>query len=91
MRALCNIRPKKTETHITILAAGGNIIDYSGEVSTARSELTTMKIHVSSAISDTKSTYMCMDIKYFYLNNYMDKSEYIMRKLSMIPQESVEK
>ena len=37
LRAVCNIRPKKTETHITRLTRGGNMIDYPGEVSTPTS------------------------------------------------------
>ena len=60
--------PKK-DTHITILTAGGNLIDYPGEVSKPTSDLTTTKTHVNSAISDVKSRYMCMDVKDFYLNN----------------------
>ena len=52
---LCNIRPQKTETHRTTLNAGGNLIYYPGEVSTPTSDLTTMKLHVNSAISDVKS------------------------------------
>ena len=34
---------------------------------------------------------MCMDVKYFYLNNHMLRDEYIMIHISMIPQESVDK
>ena len=69
MRAVCNIQPQKTETHRTRLDARGNLIDYPGEVSTPTSDLPTMKLHVNSAISDVKSIYMCIDVKYFYLNN----------------------
>ena len=50
-----------------------------------------MKLHVGSAISDIKSRYMCMDIKYFYLNNQTDIAEYIMIQISMIPQEFFDK
>ena len=50
-----------------------------------------MKLHVSSAISDIKSRYMCMDVKYFYLNNMMDRKEYIMIQIFMIPQDFVDK
>ena len=63
----------KIKTHITIITAGGNLIDNPGEVSTPTSDLTTMKLHVNSSISDVKSRYMCMDVKYFYLNNYIDR------------------
>ena len=91
MRGICDIRPQKTETHRTKLTAGGNLIDYPGEVSTPTSDLTTMKLHVNSTISDITSRYMCMDVKYFYLNDLMDRDEYIMIQISMIPQEFVEK
>ena len=54
VRAVCDIRPQKTETHITRLTAGSNLVDYLGEVSTPTSDLTTMKLHINSAISDVK-------------------------------------
>ena len=91
MRAVCNIRLHKKDTHRTKFTAGGNLIDYPGGFSTPTSDFNTMKLHINSAISDAKSRYMCMDVKYFYLNNKMDKDEYIMIQLSMIPQELVEK
>ena len=67
--AVCVIRPHKKETPVTRLSARVNIIDYPGEFSTPASDLNTMKLHVNSAISDIKSRYMCMDVKWFYLNN----------------------
>ena len=91
VRAVFNIRPQKTDTHRTRLTAGGNLIDFPGEVNTPTSDLTTMKLHVNSAIPDVKSRYICMDMKYFCLNNKMDGAEYIMIQISMIPQEFVEK
>ena len=60
VRAICDIRPPKTETHRTRLTAGWDLIDYPGEVRTPTSYLTTMKLHINSAISDIKSRYMCM-------------------------------
>ena len=66
------------------------MIDYPGKVSTPKSDLTTMKLHINSAISDVKSRYMFMDLKYFYPNNRMDRYKYIMIQISMIPQEFVE-
>ena len=50
-----------------------------------------MKLHVNSAILEVTSRYICMYIKYFYLNNPMDRDKYIMIYISMIPQEFVEK
>ena len=34
---------------------------------------------------------MCIDVKYFYLNNHTDISEYIIIQISMIPQEFIDK
>ena len=48
-----------------------------------------MKLNINSAISDLKSIYMCMYVNYFYLNNQMERDEYIMIQISMIPQEFV--
>ena len=67
------------------------MIDYAGEVRTPTSDLTTIEICIHSAISEVKSRYMCMDVKYFYLNNHMDRDKYIMIQISMIPQDFVEK
>ena len=76
---------------MTKLTAKGNIIDYPGDVSTPTSYLTTMKLYVNSAISDVKLSYMCMYVKYFYLKNMMDRVEYTMIQIEMIPQEFVDK
>ena len=75
MREVCDIQPQKKKTHRTILTARGNLIDYPGEFSAPTSDLTTMKLHVNSTISDIKSRDMCMGVKYFYLNNQMDKAK----------------
>ena len=75
VRAVCDIRPKKTETLRTTLTSGGSIIGYLvKKVSTPTSHINTMKLHVNSAISDIKSIYMCMDVKVFYLNNHIDRA-----------------
>ena len=50
-----------------------------------------MKLHVNSSILDVKARYMCMYVKYFYLKNKMDRTEYITIKIAMIPQEFVDK
>ena len=74
MRSVCDIKPHKKETHRTRLTSWRDLIDYSGDVSTPISDLTTMKLHFNSAISDIKSRYMCMDVKYFYPNNQMARA-----------------
>ena len=49
-----------------------------------------MKLDINSTIPDVKSRYMCVDVKDFYLNNQMDRDEYTIIQISMIPQEFVE-
>ena len=78
MRAVYDIIPQKIEAHRTRLTAVGNLIDYSGHVSPPTSDLTAMKLHIYSAISDVKSRYMYMYVKDFYLSNIMDREEYTM-------------
>ena len=86
VKVVCNIRPHKTETCRIIITSGGNFIYDPGEVITPTSYLTTMKLHVNRAISEFKSRYMCMYVKYFYLNNHIDRVEYITIKISTVPQ-----
>ena len=71
MIVVCYIMPQKSETYRTKLTSGGNLIEYPGKVNMPTSDLTTMKLHVNKSISDIKSIYICMDLKYFYLNNEM--------------------
>ena len=58
VRLVCEIKPHKPETHIIILNAGVNLINYPGEVNTPTSDLTTIKLHVNSDILDIKSRFM---------------------------------
>ena len=91
MTAVYNTRHQKTETHRTRLTVRGNLIDFPGYFSTPTSDLTTMKLRINSTISDVKARYMCMGVKYFYLNKKMERVEYIIIHISMIPQQFVEK
>ena len=86
MISVFDIRPQKKRLTEQVSLQEELLLDYPGEVSTQTSELTTMKLHVNSAVSDIKSRYMCMDVKYFYLNNHTDRVEYIMIQISMISQ-----
>ena len=91
MRVVCDIRPQKIETHRTRLTARGNLIDYPGDFITPKSDLTTMKLHVNSTISDVKARYMYMGVKILNLNNIIDRAKYIMLQIAMIPNEFVDK
>eukprot|EP00978_Attheya_sp_CCMP212_P040157 scaffold216216_cov26-Attheya_sp.AAC.1 len=85
VKAVCDIRPQKEETHRVRLTAGGNLIDYPGNVSTPTANIKTIKTHWNSV----GSKYMCVDIKDFYLNNDMEIYEYIRIPVEMIPEEFI--
>ena len=67
-----NIRPQKTETFQTRLSARGNLVEYPEEVRTPIVDMTEVKTHVDSVISDIIYQYMRMDVNNLYLNNCMD-------------------
>ena len=73
VQELYNVQPQKTETFQTRLSARGNLVEYPEEVRTPIVDMTEVKIHVDSVISDIITRYMCMDVKDFYLNNYMNQ------------------
>jgi hypothetical protein len=88
-RFVVKIRPNKTETYRFRLAVGCNLIQYPGDVSTPSDDLTTSKCLWSSTISTEGATYMCLDVKNFYLGTPMDSFEYMRIPIKLIPQEII--
>jgi hypothetical protein len=84
VKAICDIRPQKEETHRVRLTTGGNL---KKNVSTPTADITTIKTHLNSVTSDEGSKYMCVDLKDFYLNNDMKIYKYIRIPVEMIPEE----
>jgi hypothetical protein len=83
-------RPQKEEPNRTRLTAGGNLIDYPGDVSTPTADTTTAKMVINSTISTPNAKFMCADIKDFYLGTPMERFEYMQLPLALIPQEIVD-
>jgi hypothetical protein len=86
-RVVCQIRPEKSETHRTRITAGGNLLDYLGDISTETASLETVKILPNSTISTPNARFMCMDAGNFYLNTPLDIFEYMKFPVWMIPNE----
>ena len=82
-----DIRPEKEETHRVRLTVGGNLIEYPGNVSTETADLTTAKILFNSIISTPNERFLGLDIKNFYLNNDMERYEYMKITVELIPEE----
>jgi hypothetical protein len=88
-QVVCQVRPEKEEVHRTRITAGGNLLEYQGDVSTETASLETVKIHLNSTISTHNARYMCMDAGNFYLNTPLDIPEYMRFPIWMIPDEII--
>ena len=88
-RFVCDIRPQKAERERTRLTVGGNLIDYPDSVTTRTCDLVTFKMHINSTLSRPKRKYCSFDVKNFYLNTPMERSEYMKIPLSHIPDEII--
>ena len=56
-------RPQKAYSNRLIIRAGGNIINYPGELTTRTADLTTSKILWNSFISTINAKHMCIEMK----------------------------
>ena len=89
-RIVAEIRPQKAETHRTRLTVGGNLIHFLGDVTTPTADIRTAKLIFNSVISTKNSKFMCAYIANFYLNNPMDRYEYMKLPLDIIPEEIIQ-
>ena len=83
-------RPDKTNPYRTRLTVGGDRFNYPGDCGTPTVELNTSKILLNSIVSTLNIKFMKIDIKDFYLNTPMDRSEYMRLKLSDLPKNVVQ-
>ena len=89
-RIVAEIRPQKAETHHTRLTVGGNVTNFPGDVTTSTADLITAKLIFNSVLSTKNTKLMCADIANFYLNNPMDRYEYMKLPLVIIPEEIIQ-
>ena len=64
---------------------GGNLSDYSGDVTAHTADLSTIKCHLNSTLSTPGARYMTADIKDFYLGTPMDNPEWMWVDMRLIP------
>ena len=72
------------------LTVGVDKISYEVPVSTPTYDFTTAKLRWNSVLSTPDGKYLIVDVKNFYLNNPMNKAEYIKIALKIPPQEIIE-
>ena len=90
-RIVAEIRPKKSDTHRTRLTVGGNLLNFPGDVTTPTSDLITANLIFNSVLSTKKTKFMLADIANFYINNPMNRYEYMKLPLDIIPEEIIQK
>ena len=76
LRLVVANRPMKDNPRRVRFTAGGDKVDYPGEVSTKTADLPTAKILFNHVLSTPGAKFMGLDIKDFYLNNPMKRYEY---------------
>ena len=86
VRVVVADRPRKAEPRRVRLTVGGDKVDYPGEVSTKTSDLITAKCLLNSIVSTPNARMACFDIKDFYLNNVLPRSEYVRIPVRTLPQ-----
>jgi hypothetical protein len=77
---------QKAKPHLIRITAGGNLINYPGELSTQTADLTTSKLMWNSVLSTEGAKYMCLNIKNFYLTDPLDRFEYMKMPLVLFPE-----
>ncbi len=82
-KVVVNFCPQKLDPHQIRITAGGNLINYLGELTTKTADLTTSKLMWNSVLSTKGTKFMCLDIQNFYLTAPLDCFEYMKMPLSL--------
>jgi hypothetical protein len=90
-KIVCDYKSHKQEKERVQLTVGGDRLDYSGDVATSTSDITTFKILINSTLSTKDAAMMMMDIKNYYLVTPLPRVEYMKMLLSRFPEEIVQK
>ena len=80
-RILVDYRPDKTDPYRTRLTVRGDRVNYLEDCGIPTVEFTTVKLLLDSIVSTLNTKFMTIDIKDFYLNTSMDRSEYMRLKV----------
>jgi hypothetical protein len=90
-KIVCDNKPHKKEKERARLTVGGERLDYSGDVATSTTDITTFKIIINSTLSSEYAAVMMMYIKNYYLGTPLPRYEYMRMLLSRFPEEIVDK
>ena len=77
----------KVEKYRTRITVGGNNISFPYSVYTPTADITLIKVLLNSVVSIEGAKFAVMDIADFYLNTTMERSEYIVMNVELIPED----
>ena len=87
---VCEVRPQKEDPNHTCITVAGSRICCPGDIGTPTGSLDLVKLIINSVLSCRNACFVCFDLKYFYLQTPMYQPEYVLIKLSDIPQEFIQ-
>jgi hypothetical protein len=90
-KIVCDYKPHKKEKEHVRLTVRGDRLDYSGDVATSTTDITTFKILINSTLSTKDAAMMMMDINNYYLGTPLPWFEYTKMLLSRFPEEIIQK
>ena len=85
-RIVVDYRPQKKDKNRVRVTAGGNLIEYPGELTTRTADMTTSKLMWNSTISTHNARYMCADAANFCLATSLDRPEFMRIEAKLVPQ-----
>ena len=84
------MKPEKEEKERTRLTVGGNLLDFTGNLSSPKASTTTAKCVFNSLVSTPGVRCLLANIKNFNLNNILPDPELMRIPLRIIPQEIID-
>ena len=87
---MAKIRQQKAEIYRTRLTMEGKLISFPGDVTIPTEDIITTKLIFNSLLSEKNTKLICADIANSYLNNPMDRYEYMKLSLDIISEEIIQ-
>ena len=84
------MKPEKEDKERTILTVGGNLLDFTWNISDPTASVTTEKCVFNSVLSNPGARCLLDDIKFFYLNNILPDPEFMRITLKITSQSIID-
>jgi hypothetical protein len=89
-KLVCDYKPHKKEMERVRFTMGGDILDYSGDITSSTADITTFKALINSTLPTEDAAMMMRDIKNYYIDTPLPRFECMKMLLSRFPEEKVQ-